>query len=223
MTTETAPAQTTGTTTMGTGAPLTATTEPATSSTTTTEPLEPKGSLLSGEEPKAPEAAPEKYADFTLPEGLELAPEALTEAIETFKKLNLSQASAQQLVDFHVKAVQATQKSMTDFWNAKQDEWVKQAKADPEIGGAKFNNVLSSINKMLGSLGDAKLVTDFKDAMTYTGAGNNPVVLRTLWALAQQLTEGTHVPAGGPARTGQTMNGASRPSPAEALYGNTKS
>src|SRR6266852_5763511 len=52
-------------------------------------------------EPKKEEpviGAPEKYADFRVPEGFKFDPEALTEAQATFKELGLTQDQAQKLV-----------------------------------------------------------------------------------------------------------------------------
>src|SRR5712671_3512851 len=66
--------------------------------------IEPKTETKTGEKPEGEKkaetaGAPEKYEDFKLPEGVELAPEAVAEVSTLFKELGLSQANAQKLVD----------------------------------------------------------------------------------------------------------------------------
>src|SRR6266850_2111484 len=56
------------------------------------------------DKPKEPaEGAPEKYADFKVPDGFKFDPTALTEAQATFKELNLTKDQAQKLVDTYAK------------------------------------------------------------------------------------------------------------------------
>ena len=86
--------------------------------------------------------------------------------------------------------------------------------------GPKLDSVLDTISKAINGLGDAKLATDFRSAMDYTGAGNNPVVIKALWKLAAQVTEGSHVAGLNPAAAGQQRPGAGPPTTAKALYPN---
>ncbi|HET9131900.1 MAG TPA: hypothetical protein VFO86_13180, partial [Terriglobia bacterium] len=53
------------------------------------------------ENPTKIEGAPEKYADFTLPEGFKFDDKTLEAATAVFKDLNLSQEGAQKLVDLY--------------------------------------------------------------------------------------------------------------------------
>jgi hypothetical protein len=143
-----------------------------------------------------PDGVPDKYSDFKLPDGVELSPEVLTEATTMFKELGLSQTNAQRLVDFHTKSIQATadavSKTSIDSWLAQKAEWKTQIKSDPEIGG-KLGEVKATIGKLYESLGDAKLVSEFRTAMDLTGAGDNPAFIRTFFKIASRLTEGSHV------------------------------
>lgn len=182
-----------------------------------TKPAE-AASLLNQEAPKAPEGAPEKYEDFKAPEGFEVDKEALAEATPLFKELGLSQTQAQRLVDFYAKQSQQAAQAPFDLWKQTQDNWVSEIKADPEIGG-KLDAVRTGVARMLDGLGNAKLTNEFRQAMDYTGAGNNPAFIRMMWALAQRLTEGGHVKGGAPSPYGQG-SASGRPTAASALYPN---
>lgn len=152
-----------------------------------------------GEKPKEgekPAGAPEKYEDFKLPEGVELAPEAIAEVGTLFKEMGLSQAQAQKLVDFHTKTLQSTAEAVTkapmDAWMAQKATWKTEIKADPEIGG-KLGEVKARIGAMYDALGDAKLVSEFKSAMDLTGAGDNPAFIKLFNKLAERLGEGSPI------------------------------
>lgn len=184
------------------------------------EPTAPAGSLLN--EPTTPQpegkpaGAPETYTDFTAPEGYEIDKEALAEATPIFKELGLSQESAQKLVDFYSKQSQQAAEAPIQLWKETQEAWVKEIKADPEIGG-RLDEVKTSVARMLDGLGNPKLATEFRQAMDYTGAGNNPAFIRVMNALAKQLTEGSHVRGNSPSPAGQGQRGA-LPSAAKAMY-----
>lgn len=165
------------------------------------------------EEKKTEEGAPEKYSDFTLPEGFEANETVMTEAQTLFKELGLPQASAQKVVDLYTKVSMDASDAPFNLWMETQKKWKDEIKADPEIGG-KLDEVRSSVARVIDGLGE-KLSKPFREAMDYTGAGNNPAFIRAMYALAQKLSEGSHV-AGKPA-------GGAKPSAAQALYPNLPS
>lgn len=167
-------------------------------------------------EPEKPAGAPEAYKDFTVPEGFELDKTMAKEAGDLFKTMNLDQSQAQKLVDFYASKSQEAAQAPYKLWHDTQEAWRNEVKADPEIGG-KLDQVKSTISKAIDGLGDAKLAAGFREAMDFTGAGNNPAFIRAFYRLAQKVTEGTNVPAGGPA---QVTPPGQRPSAAEALYPN---
>lgn len=192
-------------------APTTTEAKPPTSTPSTTD-----QSLLNKE---APKGAPEAYAPFKVPDGQELDAAVNEEVGKLFKGMNLSQAQAQSLVDFYVKQ---TTESFQQPFNAYQDirkGWVEEAKNHPEIG-KNLDQVIATVGRAIDGLGDAKLAQDFRQAMDFTGAGDNPAFIRVFYKLAQMVTEGTAVKGVGPAPTGQ-RNPAERPaSAAHALYPN---
>jgi hypothetical protein len=168
---------------------------------------------------KVPGGAPEKY-DFKLPEGATLPEATLTEVSGIFKDLNLSQDQAQKLVDYHVAQAQKLSEAANESAMAIRSSWQAQVKADPDIG-PRLPQVRQAISSALDVLGDAKLAQEFRQAMDFTGAGDNPAFVKTLYKLSQLVTEPRrHVAGGGPAATGQRAPGEGKPSAAKALYPN---
>lgn len=171
---------------------------------------------------KPAEGAPEKYADFKLPEGLKLQPEVLAEATEVFKGLNLSQEAAQSLVDFHAKqlttAAEAPFKTVTEL----KTNWESSLKStygkDIEPGG----KVITSISRMIDTL-PPTIASGFREAMDLTLAGSNPAFVAAFYELSQRLSEGTTVKGNGPSPGGQKSPDAAPKSVAQAMYPHLKS
>ena len=181
----------------------------------------PPKSLINEEGPS--QGAPEKYSDFTVPEGFTLDKEVAGDFGALAKEGNLSQGYAQKLVDFYVKLQQQMNNAPAEFYETKQNEWKSQINSDPEIGGSKWNGTRASIGRLFDSLGDANLTDGFREAMDYTGAGNHPAVVKFLARVAQRLTEGGPVRGGGPSLDGMRRPGEGAPSAAQAIYPNLPS
>jgi len=198
----------------------TPTKDSAAEKTNETSPPKSDGKSLVNE--KSPEGAPETYADFTAPEGFEIDKDVATEASALFKKNNLSQAAAQELVDFYIKKAQESHQQPYDQYVETRQTWRNEINSDPDIGGSKLNGVKASISKLIDSFGST--AEAFREAMDYTGAGDNPAVVKGLYALSKLLTEGGAVRGNGPSLDGQRPPGApERPSAAQALYPNLPS
>lgn len=198
--------------------PTTEQTPPSPESSSSPEPdksPEAAASLIGKDEPKADkkpaEGEPIKYENFKLPEGVELDPEGMKAFTDILGPAKVSQETGQALVDLFVKNLQAaqadTQKGMTDAWVATRNKWTEEVKADPEIGGNNLPVVTATIAKALDQFGDKGV----REALTMTGADNNPAIIRTLYKMSKALTEGNFVQGTGPQKTPQTA--------AERLYG----
>lgn len=161
--------------------------------------------------------APEKYEDFKLPEGWELTEEAKTEATGLFKSLGLNQEQAQKLVDFHVKATQEAADAPLNLWQKQQNDWKNEITNDPKLG-PRIAEIKANFSKMLDGLENPELATAFREAMDFTGAGNNPAFVRVMDALAKRLTEGGNVNAGKPSALSQQAPGQATGTGARALY-----
>lgn len=171
-----------------------------------------------GKKPEAKaEAAPDKYTEFKVPEGFKLDETTTKEAGDLFKSLNLSQDSGQKLIDYYTAKTKEAAEAPYKLYTKMREDWQTAVKADPEIGG-KLGQVKITISRALDVLGDAKLATEFREAMDLTGAGDNPAFIRALYKLAQRVTEGKDVTPGGPAAV--KAPGSAPPSAAKAMYPN---
>ena len=196
--------------------------EPTSQTSGTPPSPEPKAESKSLLNAEAPVGAPEKYEPWAVPDGYELDPAVAAEANPLFKELGLTQANAQRLVDLYSKHSAATSEALSEMVRKQNETWQSEAKAHPDLRGKldPGGPVLTTISRALDSLGDAKLASEFKTTMDFTGAGNHPAFIRTFYAMAKKLTEGTHVAGNGPSPLGQRAPGSGPPSAAKALYPN---
>lgn len=143
---------------------------------------------------KAVEGAPETYTDFTLPEGFEMEEGALEAFIPVAKDLNLSQEQAQKLVEMRAEMVEQETEKALEAFNETVTGWLEEAKADKDIGGAKFDENVSFARKFLDGFGSPGL----RSVLDQTGVGNHPEIIRA-FALAGKAMSESQMFAGGQA------------------------
>lgn len=137
------------------------------------------------EDAKKLEGAPEKY-EFKLPEGQALNADVQAQFEATARELNMPQAAAQKLVEVMAPKIAAAQAAA---FEKVQTEWVAKAKADPEIGGDKFDANLAVAMKAMDRFGSPALKTYLNES----GLGNNPELLRMMFKAGQAISEDKHV------------------------------
>jgi hypothetical protein len=147
--------------------------------------------------------APEKYEDFTVPEGIEQDPVAMEQFGEVAKDLNLSQDQAQKLVDLYTKTTTDYSNDAWKTWETVQDDWKGQARNDKEIGGTEFDASIGHAKAFIQQFGGSGL----KEALDITGAGNNPEIIRAFARAGKALADdsfhtGTQ---GGPAKSAEDV------------------
>jgi hypothetical protein len=138
----------------------------------------------------------------------------------TFKEMGLSQTEGQKLMDLYMKEVVESETAPYRVWQETQEKWRTEIRNDPDIGG-KLDRVRETVSRAIDGLGDPKLAKEFREAMDFTGAGNNPAFIRAFYKLASLVTEGKAAPAGGPSPAARPQGG--RPSVATAMYPNLPS
>lgn len=149
-------------------------------------------------------AAKITYTDFKLPDGVKLDDATLSDLKAGLSEVGLPQDQAQKLIDrlgsrfVHADAVKAQLEAPFNQWRETQTEWAGKIKADPEIGGQNFEGMQSTIAKAIDSLG-GKEAAAMREALDFTGAGNNPEICRLFYRAAKAITEGTHVSGRPPA------------------------
>lgn len=162
------------------------TTAAATSSTESTDQKEAPQQTETTTEAETAEGAPEAYADFTLPEGMEVDTGLLAEVTPLFKEDGLTQERAQRYIDKYAARIQAMSegageafdKAYTDRKQAEtaelSDKWLDAAKGDKEIGGDKFDAVKSRVMEAVGTVATPEM----RQAFDELGWGNHPELIR---------------------------------------------
>lgn len=127
-----------------------------------------------GSEAKEADVAPEEYAEFDMPEGVELDGELLEAATPLFKELNLTQEQAQKLVSFQAEQTQKVGDALAQQHIDQVGEWKTQLRADKDIGGDKLEAALGDAKAFLKANGDPALTKYLDD----TGLSNNPLLIK---------------------------------------------
>lgn len=144
---------------------------------------------------KAAENAPESYADFTPPEGVELDPTIIDAFKPVAKELNLSQAKAQALIDKLTPIITQQSQAAVDTLHAQATaEWANTAKADPEIGGDRLDENLAKSRQLVEKLAPPEFVKFLNES----GLGNHPEMIRMFSRLSPLvMQDGTLIRDGG--------------------------
>lgn len=168
-------------------------------------------------ETKPLEGAPEKY-EFKTPEGYEVDPGAMADASAMFKKHNLTQAQAQELMDVYTKhsvdSADAPYKQYATMREGWRNEMIKDNGLGNGADGLK-PEVQANVAKLIDSLGQGPAAA-FREAMDLTGAGDHPAFIRAMNDLGRRFGEGTHVSGKGP--TEPTRPNGAKPTAAQALW-----
>ena len=130
-------------------------------------------------------AAPETYADFTLPEGVEMDKGYLDALTPVFKEMGLSQEQAQRLIDHQAAQVKAGDEARVQAFDQMTQEWLTAARADTEIGGDKFEQNVANARLAVQKFGTPELNKLF----TSQGIGNHPEIIRAFARMGALLRE----------------------------------
>ena len=161
-------------------------------------------------EGKQADDAPESYADFDMPEGIEVDQELLGKALPVFKELNLSQDQAQKLVDLQAQTAQETTEALSQQHVDTVNDWKTALHADKEIGGDNLNQSLADAKLFLKTHGDAETIKYLDES----GLSNHPGLLKMFSKSGSLMREDN--PGGNNANTKQT--GSSEQNRANVLY-----
>jgi len=160
-----------------------------------------------GDESNDDAGAPETYADFKLPEGME-ADTGLIEAISPiFKELNLSQEKAQKLLDAYNGVVAERSKTQADEFKSTVEGWTKAIKDDKDYGGTKFAETAKLANKAVAAFDKGDLVGLLKR----TGLCNHPEIIKAFAEAGKLISEDAGILPNG--------DGGQPKSKADIIYG----
>jgi hypothetical protein len=133
----------------------------------------------------APEGAPESY-EFKQADGQAFDASVITAYADVAKELNLSQDSAQKVIDKVAPVLQARQAEQIQAAHA---AWIEGAKADKEFGGDKLTENLSVAKKAMDKFGTPEL----KTLLNQSGLGNHPEIIRAFYRAGKSISEDTFV------------------------------
>lgn len=137
-------------------------------------------------EEAAKNQVPEEYADFTVPDGVELDKELLTTEFEPFaRELGLTQEKAQKLVDMGSKIVERMTTQMHDAHAERVAGWLETAKADAELKADIALGEKSEAARALNTIATPEL----KAYLNETGLGNHPEMIRMFLRIAPSMRE----------------------------------
>jgi hypothetical protein len=149
----------------------------------------------------ADQGAPEKYADFTPPEGVKApAGELMTEFSTLAKELGMSQEKAQDAFALVAKLAEKGEagKAARDAATAEAARletianYEKASKADPEFGGDKLAENLAIAKAAMNATASPALIK----LLNETGLGSNAEVIRHFIQIAPAFAEDKHVQGG---------------------------
>jgi hypothetical protein len=102
--------------------------------------------------------------------------------------LNLTQAQAQQLIDFQSKLVLNYQRAYEQSEAKQLSDWKSAVVNDKEMGGPNLTATLANCGKAIDKFGGGK---ELREALEFTGAGNHPAVIKFLSAVGKHISEDT--------------------------------
>ena len=149
--------------------------------------------------------APVTYETFDLPKGMDVDQGALEEAQALFAEARLSQPQAQKLVDLYAGKLNELVQRQVEAAERRQLAWIAEVKADPELGGTRFETARASARKALTRFGTPEL----RRSLDELWVGNNPHLFRFFVRVGQSISEDSYA--------GARSQGA-RLSAAEILY-----
>lgn len=134
----------------------------------------------------AGEADPNAPLELTIPEGIDLAPENRTaiEAIAKDPDLTPTQR-AQKIIDLGASFSKGIETAIQDQIDSNIEVWAVQSKADPEVGGTAYESNVATAQLAIAKFGTPEL----KDALTKTGFGNHPEMIRVFTRIGKAMAE----------------------------------
>lgn len=145
--------------------------------------------------------APEGDYAVKAPEGSNFDQDAFAAVAPVLKEMNISDKGAQQLVDaYATKVLPLIEKRYEEQAQLQTAElrktWLNDAKADPEIGGAKWDESVAIAGKVFDAVG-IKTEEPFRQLLEESGLGNHPDVVRFMRRVGQMIGEDKLVTADG--------------------------
>lgn len=129
--------------------------------------------------------APAEYADFQLPEGIEIDADVMTEFKGLAKELGITQEAAQKLIDLQSSMEEKRAETLQQMVADQSQQWANQVKNDPEIGGENYDQSVALAVKTIETFGSPELRTLLNDS----GLGNHPELVKFCHRIGKAISE----------------------------------
>lgn len=127
------------------------------------------------------EGAPERY-EFKAPDGQKFDSAVIDSFSEVAKELNLSQESAQKVLD---KMAPVLAERQNEQLQAAREAWAASSRSDKEFGGDRLAENLGTAKKALDAFASPELRTLLEES----GLGNHPEVVRMFYRVGKAISE----------------------------------
>lgn len=158
-----------------------------------------------GEKPadKAPEPEPEpiKPEDYKLdmPEGINRDDPLVAAFLEGAAKGGMDDKSVQAVISTLGPKLAEQLAAPMKAWTTLNEQWQAEVKADAVLGGANLPATVQTVTDAINLVMAPAEAQKAREALTMTGAGNNPAIVRLLHSMASRLVEKGAVQGNNPA------------------------
>ena len=143
---------------------------------------------------KSADGVPEAY-ELTAPEGFTIDQASIDLVTPVFKEIGLNNEQANKLMPVAAQWAQQIQdghnSTILAQVQADRRAWLDTAKADPEIGGAHWDDTLTTAASALDRLGLTK-GSAFRTLLDESGLGNHPEMIRAFRLVGKAIGEDTN-------------------------------
>jgi len=150
------------------------------------------GKDKAGQDDQGKPEAPAEYADFSLPEGVEMDAEVLTEFKGIAKELGISQEAAQKLIDLQgrleTQRADAIQQALAD----QSKQWAEQIRSDKDFGGENYDSNVAVAVKAIEQFGSPEL----RQVLNDSGLGNHPELVKFCHRIGKAISDDSLVLGG---------------------------
>jgi hypothetical protein len=137
-------------------------------------------------EAKATDGLPETY-EVAIPEGEVIDQTRLDAYQGVLKEAKLTQDQANTLTPFLLAQKKAMEQQAMDAWADQTKSWRTSVEADPEIGGAKLRDTLVNAARARDAYGSPELKALLVDG--HLGIGNHPAIVKLLARVGAAMGE----------------------------------
>lgn len=135
-----------------------------------------------GENTGVPEAY--DFSELELPEGMQLDEQLAETMSPAFREAGLTQEQASTLAKAYAGQMQASAEASADAAKQLVGGWLKDAKADKEVGLNNWKGSVDAANAVIRKFGTPELVND---VMVGQGIGNHPEMVRLLARIGKAI------------------------------------